>query len=601
MKSRVVFVLLLLLVCIIPSVIAAATEPFPGWKFRGELNNTGQYNDGGFMPNGRELWNVSTISQPSSGMGTIWMSSPSVADGIVYVGDDYFHLFAIYAGNGTIRWRNTLADTVYSSPAVANGMVYVGTGNDDTVPATFYAFNASTGGHGTPVWKKTVPGGLMASPAVANGVVYIGRQDGNVSAWNATTGADVWRYKMGDQVMSSPAVANGVVYVASQTNLTALNATTGALVWNAPDVAGWPASFSAHFSSPAAAYGNVYIGGIHGVYAFNATTGKLLSEFTPTDSDFDSAPAVANGIVYIGTQGRVVKKEMFYALNATNLTQVVWSNTTPDNTDIFSSPALAGGIVYVTSDFGNDNEKGFLYAWNAKTGAPVWSYHTYALSGTYSSPAVADGVVYFGTWFPGLVAVGTEPTTPVVTGISPVSGVRGRTVVISNLSGSNFAAGATVSLSRSGYPSITATRVKVVSKKKITCNFTIPAGAPLGLRNVVVKNPSGKVGTKASAFKVMAPVAPTVASLKPATGKRGRLIWITNLSGTGFVGTPQPKVQILKGSSVITATNVSVGSSRKISCSFAIPAGAATGTWNARVTNGDGQTGTKAGAFSITG
>ncbi len=84
----------------------------------------------------------------------------------------------------------------------------------------------------------------------------------------------------------------------------------------------------------------------------------------------------------------------------------------------------------------------------------------------------------------------------------------------------------------------------------------------------------------------------------PGGFPRGRLVW-TNLSGTGFVGTPKPKVQLLKNAAVINATNVSVVTGQKITCTFKIPAGAATGLWSARVTNGDQQSGVKAGAFTV--
>ena len=54
-----------------------------------------------------------------------------------------------------------------------------------------------------------------------------------------------------------------------------------------------------------------------------------------------------------------------------------------------SSPAVANGVVYVGSDDNN------VYALSAKTGAKLWSYTT----GNYvdSSPAVANGVVYVGS------------------------------------------------------------------------------------------------------------------------------------------------------------------------------------------------------------
>jgi outer membrane protein assembly factor BamB len=68
-----------------------------------------------------------------------------------------------------------------------------------------------------------------------------------------------------------------------------------------------------------------------------------------------------------------------------------------------SSPAVANGVVYVGS---NDNN---LYALNATTGAKVWNYTTGG--SVYSSPAVANGVVYVGSQDHNLYALGTTPTT----------------------------------------------------------------------------------------------------------------------------------------------------------------------------------------------
>ena len=57
---------------------------------------------------------------------------------------------------------------------------------------------------------------------------------------------------------------------------------------------------------------------------------------------------------------------------------------------------------------------------------------------------------------------------------------------------------------------------------------------------------------------------------------------------------------LVKSGATINATNVSVASATKIACTFKIPAGAATGALNVRVTNGDNQAGGKAGIFTVT-
>ncbi|GAC1408024.1 MAG: hypothetical protein NVSMB49_28210 [Ktedonobacteraceae bacterium] len=58
-----------------------------------------------------------------------------------------------------------------------------------------------------------------------------------------------------------------------------------------------------------------------------------------------SAPAIANGVVYVGFESHFVD-----ALNATSGTQL-WSYTTGSSVD--SSPAVVNGVLYIGSDDGN--------------------------------------------------------------------------------------------------------------------------------------------------------------------------------------------------------------------------------------------------------
>jgi hypothetical protein len=64
-----------------------------------------------------------------------------------------------------------------------------------------------------------------------------------------------------------------------------------------------------------------------------------------------------------------------------------------------SSPAVADGVVYVGSDDNN------VYALNASTGITIWTYGTTGL--VDSSPAVANGVVYVGSNDYSVYAFGT--------------------------------------------------------------------------------------------------------------------------------------------------------------------------------------------------
>jgi outer membrane protein assembly factor BamB len=101
----------------------------------------------------------------------------------------------------------------------------------------------------------------------------------------------------------------------------------------------------------------------------------LLWSYT-TGGGVNSSPAVANGVVYVGSgDGNV------YALNAST-GALVWSYATGGGV-YFSSPAVSNGVVYVGS---MDH---YVYALNASTGTLLWSYATG--NGVSSSPAVANG------------------------------------------------------------------------------------------------------------------------------------------------------------------------------------------------------------------
>ena len=100
------------------------------------------------------------------------------------------------------------------------------------------------------------------------------------------------------------------------------------------------------YSSPAVANGLVYVGSDDDkLYALDAVTGSLKWSYATGESIGESSPAVANGVVYVGSfDGKL------YALDAVT-GALKWSYTTGNGID--SSPAVANGVVYVGSDDGN--------------------------------------------------------------------------------------------------------------------------------------------------------------------------------------------------------------------------------------------------------
>jgi len=113
-----------------------------------KLNNSGLYNDGGFRPNGHELWKRFRRSGSDIEMVE---SSPAVVNGVCLCRrpGDPGHLFAINANTGAIKWEKPLSHGSWASPAVANGMVvyWYRLAWRKPSPGTLLPLNASTGGN----------------------------------------------------------------------------------------------------------------------------------------------------------------------------------------------------------------------------------------------------------------------------------------------------------------------------------------------------------------------------------------------------------------------------------------------------------------------
>ncbi len=211
--------------------------------------------------------------------------------------DDWptFHYDSAHSGYSTSTgpltnqtlWKFKTGNSVeYSSPSVVNGVAYVGSQD-----RTFYALNANTG---EKIWSFTAGNSIKSIATVVNDVVYVGSLDNNVYALDAKTGNQIWKFKTGNQVYSSPNVVDGVVYIGSNDHYVyALKAEDGSKIW----------SFQTSnfvWSSPAVVNDVVYVTSWDYVYALEASTGNKIWSFKPKDSMY-SSPAVVGGVVYFGS------------------------------------------------------------------------------------------------------------------------------------------------------------------------------------------------------------------------------------------------------------------------------------------------------------
>jgi outer membrane protein assembly factor BamB len=403
---------------------------------------------------------ISLSAVESAGTNRAWTgvtsgfvyTSPAVAGGKVYVSDADHKLYA-YDATGTTNcsgspkscaplWTAAIGGTSIelSSPAVANGVVYVGSGDHK-----LYAFDAAgtTNCSGspkmcTPLWTATTGDFVGSSPTVAQGVVYVGSNDHKVYAFDAAgttncsgspkTCAPLWTATTGGVVSASPAVANGTLFVGAGDGTLYLYDAAGSTNCSGTPKTCMPLTTrsvaGSRISGVAVAAGKAYVtasltGGFGAVLAYDATIttdcfyGPCAPLWRAGLGSAPSSPAVANGVVYVGAFGGPLSA--FDANGETGCTPgsigpvpIVGVCVPLWTADIGgfsqgSAPAIANGVLYIGS--GVARPVGLLRAFDAsgttncsgtpKACTPVWTSDD-LFAPMESSPAVANGYVYVG-------------------------------------------------------------------------------------------------------------------------------------------------------------------------------------------------------------
>jgi eukaryotic-like serine/threonine-protein kinase len=274
-----------------------------------------------------------------------FLSSPVIANGLVYFGSGDTNVYALDAETGSLKWKFKTGDIVHASPALANGTLFIGSWD-----SYFYALDADTGKE---KWRfKTGEDadthnqqGIQSSAAVVDGIVYFGCRDSKFYALEAATGKQVWAFSnKGSWVIASPAVKDGKVYFAtSDTGLFhALDAKTGSPIFSL-DFKHWPM-----FSSPALAGDFAYIGSHDGrLLAINLKSRNLVWSF-------DTDGRKQNAATYTKDDG-VPKYEaaffdFFYDDMVSGVSKMMSTGA------VLSSPTIAGDTIL----FGSTD--GTLYA-----------------------------------------------------------------------------------------------------------------------------------------------------------------------------------------------------------------------------------------------
>jgi eukaryotic-like serine/threonine-protein kinase len=246
---------------------------------------------------------------------------------------------------------------------------------------------------GRVLWTVERASGPLAAAAIdpsvgPNGIVVYTEGDGPgksaLIGLDLSTRKRLWSLSLGDLARGSPIIDGGRAFVGSRdTFVYAADAATGTLAWKTRTTGGVNAT-------PALADGLVFVvseGETTGevrLAALDASTGRSRWSYQqPRVALAPSSATVGEGIVAVGFGDLIVR-----AFDA-GTGRLLWSRQGRGPFNYPTSLASVRGSVYVLDDVGG------VYRLDARTGRRMWDYQ-FPANVTWCSPVVADRYVYVG-------------------------------------------------------------------------------------------------------------------------------------------------------------------------------------------------------------
>ena len=166
------------------------------------------------LHDGRRIWRYDTegVGLNSANFGfdrRSIQSSPSVGDGMVYVGARDGFLYALDERTSALRWKfDHKVSWVNSSPAFAESVVYAGSSDGHFVQAV----DVKTGRE---LWRANAIGTVWSSPALTERYAYWGDGTGRIFGANRSNGTQLSVFRTGSTIHSSPVIDGDLLFIGS--------------------------------------------------------------------------------------------------------------------------------------------------------------------------------------------------------------------------------------------------------------------------------------------------------------------------------------------------------------------------------------------------
>ncbi|HLG92921.1 MAG TPA: PQQ-binding-like beta-propeller repeat protein, partial [Acidimicrobiales bacterium] len=359
------------------------------------------------------VWTFKPPPGPISSLGGVFLSSPTVYGGNIYIGDENGTFYDLDEATGRVVWSH-----------------FVGQQPRIGCPARSYVSTAT----------------VAPDPQSGAPVVYSTGPDGYLYAWAASDGTQLWRTPVAIPSStqndyfnwSSPTVANGRIYVGVASNCDVPLVQGGERMYDQEsgqllasfqtnptgDLGGdiWSSALVAPNGSVFVSTGNPQSGGAIGlsesIVRLDPATLAALDHFTVPaadrvgDGDFGASPTTwVADLAGVPTPlvGACNKNGKFYALRQDDLSSLVWADQlgTPEQQAGHNSICVAASVwdadhsrLYVAGNLttiGGVSYRGSVQEVDPATGAPIWQT---GLPGSVLGTPTLDGS--------GVLAVGTS-------------------------------------------------------------------------------------------------------------------------------------------------------------------------------------------------
>lgn len=323
--------------------------------------------------------------------GGAFSSSPTLAGGVLYVGDNNGLLSAIDPQSGRTLWAYRASNPIMSAPIVYHNAVIVGEGDENSPqgsspshpirvgkpPSALIALDRKSG---KVLWKVALPGSGMPTPAIIGGILVHHNGAGHVLGIDPLTGRVLYDrnlHSIASMVAAVPMPNGFFVTTGVDSNaMWMLNSKDGSVVWQAsfspiasglgdcPPVSDGTRIYCNYVMPPSSAVPvQTERQASFRAYAIDAVSGKrvwdvqLDSGMLPLRNE-SAIPLLVHGTLYMGSS----VSPTVHALDAST-GAVKWI--------MHTHGPVKGGIVYVNGTLYFGDFGGYLWAVNADTGAAL--------------------------------------------------------------------------------------------------------------------------------------------------------------------------------------------------------------------------------------